>query len=112
MSRFISVVVVFTIALGAGTARGQDGLPTDAQVLEILKDRVDVQHLSVGMVVGIVTPAGPRIVAYGKPGGDSAGDLDGDTIFEIGSITKVFTALLLSDMVERDELALSDPLDK
>jgi D-alanyl-D-alanine-carboxypeptidase/D-alanyl-D-alanine-endopeptidase len=31
------------------------------------------------------------------------------TIFQIGSVTKVFTALLLADMAERDELRLSDP---
>jgi serine-type D-Ala-D-Ala carboxypeptidase/endopeptidase len=31
------------------------------------------------------------------------------TIFQIGSVTKVFTALLLADMAERGELSLSDP---
>ena len=31
-------------------------------------------------------------------------------MFEIGSVTKVFTALLLMDMVERGEVALSDPV--
>jgi D-alanyl-D-alanine-carboxypeptidase/D-alanyl-D-alanine-endopeptidase len=31
------------------------------------------------------------------------------TIFEIGSLTKVFTALLLADMAERGQVRLSDP---
>jgi serine-type D-Ala-D-Ala carboxypeptidase/endopeptidase len=31
------------------------------------------------------------------------------TIFEIGSVTKVFTALLLADMAERGQVRLSDP---
>ena len=31
------------------------------------------------------------------------------TIFQIGSVTKVFTALLLADMTERGEVRLSDP---
>jgi len=31
------------------------------------------------------------------------------TIFQIGSVTKVFTALLLADMAERGEVRLSDP---
>ena len=31
------------------------------------------------------------------------------TIFQIGSVTKVFTALLLADMAERGELSLTDP---
>lgn len=38
--------------------------------------------------------------------------LDIDTLFEIGSITKVFTALLMADMADRGELALTDPLSK
>ena len=38
--------------------------------------------------------------------------VDGDTVFEIGSITKVFTALLLQDMVERGEMKLDDPVQK
>jgi CubicO group peptidase (beta-lactamase class C family) len=38
--------------------------------------------------------------------------LDIDTIFEIGSITKVFTALLVADMVQRNELTLHDPISK
>jgi CubicO group peptidase (beta-lactamase class C family) len=42
----------------------------------------------------------------------SAQSPNGDTIFEIGSITKVFTALLLADMVQRGEVALTDPVAK
>ena len=43
-------------------------------------------------------------VALGGFGGASP-----RTIFEIGSVTKVFTALLLADMAERGEVHLSDP---
>jgi serine-type D-Ala-D-Ala carboxypeptidase/endopeptidase len=38
--------------------------------------------------------------------------VDGDTIFEIGSISKVFTSLLLADMVNRKEVTLDDPAAK
>src|SRR5205085_8424519 len=34
------------------------------------------------------------------------------TIFEIGSATKVFTSLLLADMVQRGQVALDDPVAK
>ena len=33
-------------------------------------------------------------------------------MFEIGSVTKVFTSLLLADMVQRGEVALTDPIGK
>jgi serine-type D-Ala-D-Ala carboxypeptidase/endopeptidase len=36
--------------------------------------------------------------------------LNGQTIFEIGSETKLFTSLLLADMVQRGEVALDDPV--
>src|SRR5262249_6945195 len=38
--------------------------------------------------------------------------LDGDTIFKIGSVTKVFTSLVLADMVSRKEVTLDDPAAK
>ena len=36
--------------------------------------------------------------------------LDAETIFEIGSISKVFTAILLADMAADGLLALEDPV--
>ena len=57
-------------------------------------------------------PTGRRVVAYGNLANGDPRTLDGDTIFEIGSVTKVFTSLLLADMVNRKEVALDDPAAK
>ncbi|MEO7166789.1 MAG: serine hydrolase domain-containing protein [Chthoniobacterales bacterium] len=38
--------------------------------------------------------------------------VDGKTIFEIGSITNVFAVLLLTDMAQRGEVSLDDPVAK
>ncbi|GAA1391533.1 hypothetical protein GCM10009639_21520 [Kitasatospora putterlickiae] len=35
-----------------------------------------------------------------------------DTVFELGSITKTFTALLLAELAARGELALDDPVER
>ena len=86
--------------------------PSDAEIRQILIDRIDVQHQSVGIVVGLIGPKGQRVVAYGHPSKADPRPVDGDTIFEIGSVTKVFTSLLLSDMVQRGEVALNDPVAK
>jgi CubicO group peptidase (beta-lactamase class C family) len=48
---------------------------------------------------------------FGLAKGDPR-QLNGDTVFEIGSVTKVFTSLLLMDMVQRGEIALTDPVSK
>jgi CubicO group peptidase (beta-lactamase class C family) len=86
--------------------------PSDAEIRRILVDRIDVQRQSVGIVVGVIEPHGQRVIAYG---GLEKGDkrrLDGDSIFEIGSITKVFTALIAAEMAQRGELNLDDPIAK
>jgi D-alanyl-D-alanine-carboxypeptidase/D-alanyl-D-alanine-endopeptidase len=65
---------------------------------------------AVGMVVGIITPEGKReFFCYGetKAGGPAPTP---DTMFEIGSVSKPITALLLALMVEDGEVKLDDPV--
>jgi CubicO group peptidase (beta-lactamase class C family) len=86
-------------------------LGTD-EIREILVKRIDHQKQAVGIVVGVIEPTGRRVVAYGHLAKGDPRTLDGDTIFEIGSVTKVFTSLVLADMVSRKEVALDDPAAK
>lgn len=82
------------------------------EIREILVQRIDQQKQATGIVAGIIEPAGRRVVGYGNLATGDPRTLDGDTIFEIGSITKVFTSFLLADMVERNEVTLNDPAAK
>lgn len=82
------------------------------EIREILVKRIDQRRQAVGIVVGVIEPKGRRVVAYGNLAKADPRTLDGDTIFEIGSVTKVFTSLLLADMVNRKEVALDDPAAK
>ncbi|HLJ30288.1 MAG TPA: hypothetical protein VKY85_26520 [Candidatus Angelobacter sp.] len=75
----------------AAAAWAQSPLPADEEIRKILADRIDVQHRSVGIVVGIVGPEGRRIVAYGHLEKGDSRPLNGDTVFEIGS-TKAITS--------------------
>jgi serine-type D-Ala-D-Ala carboxypeptidase/endopeptidase len=84
-------------------------LLSDTEIRRILVDRIDVQRQGVGMVVGIVTPAGRRVVSYGTFSTSDARPVTSDSVFEIGSVTKVFTSWLLADMVRRNEVGLADP---
>ena len=77
-----------------------------------LQQRIEVERRDAGMVVGIVDEQGSSIVSCGKMNHGTSQEVDGDTLFEIGSITKTFTALLLQDMVERGEMKLDDPAAK
>jgi CubicO group peptidase (beta-lactamase class C family) len=85
-------------------------VPSDLEIRRLLVERIDLQHQGVGVVVGVIDASGRRIVAYGKSAEADGRPLDGDTEFEIGSITKVFTALVLADMVREGEVKLDDPV--
>jgi CubicO group peptidase (beta-lactamase class C family) len=56
---------------------------------------------NVGMVVTVVDERGTRTFSVGKFSDDSEARVDANTVFEIGSCTKTFTALVLCDMVRR-----------
>lgn len=87
---------------------GAQGLPSDEEVRSILMDRVALGR-NPGIVVGILDPDGPRVIAAGTSGREGV-PLDGNTAFEIGSITKLFTAAVLEDMVLKGEVAFEDPV--
>jgi CubicO group peptidase (beta-lactamase class C family) len=84
-------------------------LTDDAAIRRLLIERIDGAR-SVGMVVGVITPAGRRTIAHGRFGVADARPVDGSTVFEIGSVTKIFTSLLLADMARQGEVALTDPV--
>jgi CubicO group peptidase (beta-lactamase class C family) len=87
-------------------------MPSTAEIQKIINQRVDDFHQSVGIVVGILTPEGRTIIAHGPLAKGDTRQMNGDTVFEIGSVSKVFTSLLLADMVQRKEVALTDPVAK
>lgn len=63
----------------------------------------------VGLCAGVIAGGTVETTAVGRcdPSGIPVGT---DSIFEIGSITKVFTSLLLAEMVVRGDVALDEPL--
>jgi serine-type D-Ala-D-Ala carboxypeptidase/endopeptidase len=98
--------------VGSGNAAARTATPSDAEIRQILVNRIDKEKQGVGIVVGVIDAKGRRVVSYGSLEKGDKRALDGDTLFEIGSITKVFTALLLADMVQRGEVKLDDPIAK
>ncbi|MGA2965031.1 MAG: serine hydrolase domain-containing protein [Terriglobales bacterium] len=89
-----------------------DQVPSDSEIRDILIERIDKQRQSVGIVLGVIDSTGRRTVSYGRLAKEDEHLPDGNAVFEIGSATKVFTALLLADMVERGEVLLIDPVAK
>ena len=77
-------------------------VPGDAEIGAMIDARL-AGRTGAGMAVGVIEPGGTRIVTRSD-------GINADTLFEIGSITKIFTALLLAEAVQRGEVALDDPV--
>ncbi len=104
-------VICFATVLVCISARAEGEQFTEA-VYAYLQQCVDAQGISAGIVVGLVDEQGSHVVSYGSPDNGSPAQVDGDTLFEIASLTKTFTGLLLEQMVARGEMKLDDPAQK
>ena len=78
----------------------------------ILKNMGNKSKGGVSVVVGVVTPNGTSVSGYGNISKANTTKVNGNTIFDIGSITKTFTTTLLADMVKRGLVKLDDPVQK
>jgi len=82
------------------------------QVRAVLAERIDQHEKSVGIAVGLIDERGSTVVSYGRLSRTDEREPDGKTVFEIGSISKVFTSILLADSVQREQVGLDDPVQK
>ena len=95
-------------SLPAARAQGHQ-IPGDVQAS--VRARVD-NGWSVGIVVGVVDSTGARFFVYGNTARSGGQPVNEHTVYEIGSITKVFTALSLADMALKGEVSLDDPVQR
>ena len=85
-------------------------VPETGAIARMLAERVDACRLSPGIAVGITEAGQRRYVTHGTSGAPGSRAIDETTLFEIGSITKLFTALLLAEMTLRGETTLDEPV--
>ena len=107
---FLALLFVFMFLIGesGGPAVPEDELAKTATA--VIHNRVDRYNHRFGIVLGIMDANGSCVIAYGRA--REGMEVDGDSIFNLGSVAKLFTATLLADMVERGEVKLDDPIEK
>lgn len=81
-----------------------------AELIANIEARIDNGH-SPSIVVGVVDAEGAHYYSFGKTTQDGS-PVDEHTIYEIGSISKTFTGILLAHMVETGKVSLDDPVQK
>ncbi|MCB9675636.1 MAG: serine hydrolase [Alphaproteobacteria bacterium] len=96
------VPVLASLALAAPTTPTADIRAPLAELVApaLAEDRIGA------LVVAVVAGGEVRTLAFGAEG------LDKSTSFEVGSVSKAFTGLLLAEAVRRGEVRLDDPLSK
>lgn len=107
------VTLALSVLSTAARVRAQSSSAGDAplsddEIRAILAERIDGARESVGMVVGVISPQGRRLVSHGAFGLADRRLPSGDTIFGIASVSKAFTGLLLADAIRRKEVKLTD----
>jgi serine-type D-Ala-D-Ala carboxypeptidase/endopeptidase len=107
--RRVARIAVLATAFPFAHAAAQQLAPDD-EISKILALRV-ASGKNPSIVVGIYENGKTRIIPMGASGSPN-GMLDGNTVFEIGSITKTFTSTLLADMVARGLVKYDDPVTK
>jgi CubicO group peptidase (beta-lactamase class C family) len=65
-----------------------------------------------GAAVGLIDEKGTQIRGYGRVSEKDAHAPGADTVYEIGSISKVFTGMLLAQMVEDGLIKLDQPVQQ
>ncbi|MDQ3016507.1 MAG: beta-lactamase family protein, partial [Bacteroidota bacterium] len=84
--------------------------PLPTNILRSIHERTK-EHLNPSIVIGIVDREGTRFYSFGlnRKGGKKVNE---HSIYEIGSISKIFTATLLADMVMKGEMETDDPISQ
>ncbi len=82
------------------------------KIKALIIDRLDKNQTNAAIVIGFIDPNGTQFYGHGKTSSTSNATVNENTVFSIGSTTKVFTTILLADMVNKGLVKLDDPIEK
>ncbi len=85
-------------------------LPGNAEVEALLNKHLIANDKAKGVAVALVDASGVRVVTAGSA--RTGEPVNAQHLFEIGSVTKTFTGLLLAIADEKNEAKLDDPVEK
>ena len=102
-------IAMLAAAMAAAPACAQAPIPP-ADAAQIIADRIDRDGQGVGMATAIVEGGEPQFASHGVLTAGGGAPVDETTLFEAGSLSKIFTATLLAHMVAEGRMALDRPV--
>lgn len=105
----INTLLLVALVVGLGTICQAQGAVISKEVKENLGARI-ANGNNAGIVVGVINSDGTTFYSCGVKSVKTNEAVDENAVFEIGSISKTFTGVLLADMVKKGDLELDDPL--
>ncbi len=99
------------IRVGSAPVAVSRSVEDDSRLAEIVRQQIELdftRHGRVGLVVGAIAGNEEVLLGFGTRRLGDSRPPDQDTLFEIGSISKVFTGILLAQRIESGVLDLND----
>jgi serine-type D-Ala-D-Ala carboxypeptidase/endopeptidase len=102
IARWLNIVALLLVCSRVFAEHSQE-------VERLVKPLIESKSI-VGCMVGVIDDGKQEVLSYGEIHRGAGDKPDGNTVYEIGSITKAFTGTLLGDMVNRGVVKLDAPL--
>jgi CubicO group peptidase (beta-lactamase class C family) len=109
MKKIIILIVLCFIYI-LSCKKADDSLSLDEQIEHVAKSHM-VYGRTPGIAIGTYHDGIESNYFYGTKNLSTGEKIDELTVFEIGSITKTFTALLFADFVVKNQISLNDTID-
>jgi beta-lactamase class C len=105
--KFAASSLALAVALANAPALAQDGTPLE-EVVDAAIEPVMEEHEVPGMAVAVLSGGEVRFFSYGVTAPQGEEPVSQNTIFEVGSVSKLFTATLAAYAQETGHLSLAD----
>lgn len=107
----MSMLLLFFFQDLFGQVRRREETTVRKEINKVVKDYMN-EDGNVGLIIGIITDTAEAIIPFGSIQKDTLITPQHNTRYEIGSLTKLFTALTILEMDKIGKLSLEDPLSK
>ncbi len=118
-----SLKKLFVLILSACLLLSAFAVPTHAEYdqtdflaclenLDLIAETVMDKSMTPGVSIAVINKSGVWLKSYGYMDQDQKTPVDADTLFELGSMSKAFTALGILYLEQEGSLQLSDPIQK